>query len=73
LIKPGSALVGKTIGESEIWTKTASSVVGIIRNDKLETSPDANYRFQANDRAAIIGTDSSRETFFQLTRPLKNS
>ena len=73
LIKPGSALVGKTIGESEIWTKTASSVVGIIRNDKLETSPDANFRFQANDRAAIIGTDSSRETFFQLTRPLKNS
>jgi len=73
LIKPGSALVGKTIGESEIWTKTASSVVGVIRNDKLETSPDANFRFQANDRAAIIGTDSSRETFFQLTRPLKNS
>ena len=73
LIKPGSALVGKTIGESEIWTKTASSVVGIIRNDKLETSPDANFRFQANDSAAIIGTDSSRETFFQLTRPLKNS
>jgi CPA2 family monovalent cation:H+ antiporter-2 len=73
LIKPGSSLVGKTIGESEIWAKTGSSVVGVIRKDKLETCPDANFRFQANDRAAIIGTDSSRETFFQLTRPLKNS
>ncbi|MCH2288120.1 MAG: cation:proton antiporter, partial [SAR324 cluster bacterium] len=40
LIKPGSVLVGKTIGESEIRTKTASSVVGVIRNDKLETSLD---------------------------------
>jgi len=73
LIKPGSVLVGKTIGESEIRTKTASSVVGVIRDDVLEPTPNANFRFQANDRAAIIGTDSSRETFFQLTRPLKNS
>ena len=73
LIKSGSVLVGKTIGESEIRTKTASSVVGVIRNDKLETSLDVGFRFEANDRAAIIGTDSARETFFQLTRPSKNS
>ncbi len=73
LIKPGSVLVGKTIGESEIRTKTASSVVGVIRNDKLETSLDVDFSFEANDRAAIIGTDSARETFFQLTRPSKNS
>ena len=73
LIKPGSVLVGKTIGESEIRAITASSVVGVIRDDVLEPNPDANFRFQANDRAAIIGTDSSRETLFQLTRPLKNS
>ncbi len=73
MIKPGSVLVGKTIGESEIRTKTASSVVGVIRNDKLETSLDVDFRFEANDRAAIIGTDSARETFFQLTRPSKNS
>ena len=73
LIKPGSSLDGKTIGETKIRTKTESSVVGVIRNDKLEPNPDANFRFQANDRAAIIGTDSARETFFQLTRPSKNS
>ena len=73
LIKPGSILVGKTIGESEIRTKPASSVVGVIRNDKLETSLDVDFRFEANDRVAIIGTDSARETFFQLTRPSKNS
>ncbi len=70
LIKAGSELDGKTIGESEIWTKTASSVVGVVREDKLEASPSANFRFKANDRAAIIGTDSARESFFQLTRPI---
>jgi len=73
MIKPGSVLVGKTIGESEIRTKTDSSVVGVIRNDKLETSLDVDFRIEANDRVAIIGTDSARETFFQLTRPSKNS
>jgi len=73
LIKPGSVLVGKTIGESEIRTKTASSVVGVIRDDVLEPTPNANFRFQANDRAAIIGTDSSRETFFQMTRPISKN
>ena len=73
MIKPGSVLVGKTIGESEIRTITASSVVGVIRDDVLEPNPDANFRFQANDRVAIIGTDISRETLFQLTRPIKNS
>ena len=73
MIKPGSVLVGKTIGESEIRTITASSVVGVIRDDVLEPNPDVNFRFQANDRVAIIGTDISRETLFQLTRPIKNS
>ena len=73
LIKTGSVLVGKTIGESEIRTITASSVVGVIRDDVLEPNPDANFRFQANDRTAIIGTDSSRETFFQLTRPISTN
>ncbi|MBL4824058.1 MAG: cation:proton antiporter [SAR324 cluster bacterium] len=73
LIKPGSILVGKTIGEAEIRTKTDTSVVGVIRNDKLVPNPDANFRFEANDRAAIIGIDSARETFFQLTCTSQNS
>ena len=73
LIKKGSQLVGITIGEAEIRTKTNSSVVGVIRDDILEDNPDANFRFQLNDRVAIIGTDSSRDLFFQMTRQQRNS
>ena len=73
LIKPGSKLVGITIGEAEIRTKTDTSIVGVIREEKLEPNPDANFRFEANDRVAIIGIDSARETFFQLTCPSKSS
>ena len=73
LIKPGCNLVGITIGEAEIRTKTDTSIVGVIRNDILEPNPDANFRFEENDRVAIIGIDSARETFFQLTCPSKSS
>jgi len=73
LIKQGSQLVGFTIGEAEIRTKTNSSVVGVIRDDILKANPDENFRFQLNDRVAIIGTDSSRDLFFQMTRPQRNS
>ena len=73
LIKPGSKLVGITIGEAEIRTKTDTSIVGVIRKEKLEPNPDASFRFEANDRVAIIGIDSARESFFQLTCPSKSS
>ena len=73
LIKLGSKLVGITIGEAEIRTKTDTSIVGVIRKEKLEPNPDANFRFEANDRVAIIGIDSARESFFQLTCPSKSS
>ena len=73
LIKPGCNLVGITIGEAEIRTKTDTSIVGVIRDDILEPNPDANFRFEENDRVAIIGIDSARETFFQLTCPSKSS
>jgi len=66
LIKPGSKLVGITIGEAEIRTKTDTSIVGVIREEKLEPNPDANFRFEANDRVAIIGIDSARESFFPI-------
>ena len=45
------------------------SVAGVVRDEKLHSNPDHNFRFQADDRAAIIGTDSARENFFQLTVP----
>ena len=73
LIKPRSKLVGITIGEAEIRTKTDTSIVGVIRKEKLEPNPDASFRFEANDRVAIIGIDSARESFFQLTCPSKSS
>ena len=69
LIKTGSFLDGKTISELKLNADEDCSVAGVVRDEKLHSNPDQNFRFQADDRAANIGTDSAREIFFQLTVP----
>ena len=69
LIKAGSFLDGKTISELKLSVEGDCSVAGVVRDEKLHSNPDHNFRFQVDDRAAIIGTDSARELFFQLTVP----
>ncbi len=66
LVVPTSSLVAKTIGEAAIRTTTGASVVGVIRDGKLEPNPDAEFRFQAGDLTAIIGTDDARQAFQKL-------
>ena len=66
LVVPTSSLVAKTIGEAAIRTTTGASVVGVIRDGKLKPNPDAEFRFQAGDLTAIIGTDDARQAFQKL-------
>jgi len=63
LVVEGSPLVSQSIGKAEIRTKTGSSVLGIIRDEKLITNPDAQFRFKSGDLVAIIGTDEARQAF----------
>ncbi len=56
-------LVGQSIGEAEIRKKTGVSVVGVLREDRLEPNPVPDFRFQDKDMVAIIGTGDSRTRF----------
>jgi len=69
LVIEGSLLVTRSIGGAEIRKKTGTSVVGIIRGEKLVTNPDAEFLFQANDLVAIIGTDKARQLFQAMSVP----
>ena len=69
MIETGSFLDGKTISELKLSTYEECSVSGVVRDEKLHPNPDQNFRFQADDRVAIIGTDSARENFSHLTVP----
>ena len=57
----------KIISELKIIAEDDPSVAGVVRNEKLHSNPDQFFRLKAYDRIAIIGTDSAREKFYQLT------
>ena len=68
LVEPGSRLIDASIGEAEIRKVTGSSVVGVIRDGKLEPNPGTGFRFLLNDLVAIIGTDEARAAFRRMSR-----
>ncbi len=61
-----SPLVGVTITESEIRSRTGASVVGVLRGDELVPNPDVGFRFQPEDIVAIIGTSDARVAFARM-------
>jgi len=69
LLKPGSPLVGASIGEAAVRRATGASVVGVIRQEGLEVNPGADFRFHAGDRIAVIGTAEARSAFHRLAWP----
>jgi len=66
-LAPESPIVCRSIGESEIRKRTEASVVGVVREGQLRPNPDAEFVLIPNDLIAIIGSESDRETFCQLT------
>jgi len=62
-LPPGSYLLNKTIGESEIRKRTGVSVVGVLRDGCLEPNPGPQYCFQEKDQVALIGSGTARDAF----------
>jgi CPA2 family monovalent cation:H+ antiporter-2 len=62
----GSAVVGKTIGELEIRSKTGASIVAIICADDLLANPGPEVVLQAGDLMSILGTPDQRAAFKEL-------
>lgn len=64
-VKIGSdcRLVGRAIGEAEIRKTTGVSVVGVLRDEKLEPNPGPGFVFQERDLVAIIGSCDARQVF----------
>jgi CPA2 family monovalent cation:H+ antiporter-2 len=56
----------QTIGEAEIRKRTGVSVVGILREGKLEPNPGPEFRLQEKDLVAVIGSGQARQAFHQV-------
>jgi CPA2 family monovalent cation:H+ antiporter-2 len=64
-----SPLVGRTIGEEHIRTRTGASVVAVLREGTLVPNPEPEYRFAAGDMVAVLGNQQQLASFGELVEP----
>ena len=55
-IAESSKFDGKTLGDTALRTRTGSSVVALVRDDRVYASPEPNQDLVAGDVLVVIGT-----------------
>ncbi|RSM86573.1 potassium transporter TrkA [Kibdelosporangium aridum] len=53
---PGSPYDGKTLGDTALRTRTAVSVVAVVRNGTVHPSPRPDFRLVGGDMLVTVGT-----------------
>jgi CPA2 family monovalent cation:H+ antiporter-2 len=65
-LPPESPVVGKSIGELHIRRTIGATVVGLIRQEKFNPNPGADFVFRKGDVVAVIGDIRARQGFQNL-------
>ena len=65
-LAPGCRLLGRTLREMDIRSQTGATVVGVMRGGELHANPDIDFRFAADDLAAVIGRPEQLAAFQAL-------
>jgi TrkA domain protein len=55
-IEAGSAFDGRTLGDTQLRTRTGSSVVALVRDDVVIASPEPSQDLVSSDVLVVIGT-----------------
>ena len=56
VLGPESPYVGRTLGDSQLRSRTGASVVAVVRHSEVTPSPTPSFRFQAGDKVIVVGT-----------------
>jgi TrkA domain protein len=56
-IAPGSPYAGRTLGDTALRTRTAVSVVAVVRQGAVHPSPRPDFVFAAGDMVVMVGTN----------------
>ncbi|MBX0297152.1 cation:proton antiporter regulatory subunit [Haloarcula nitratireducens] len=59
-------VIGRTIGEAGIRSRTGVLVLAVQRGDRTISSPDANTRIESGDVLVAVGTDDAHERLADL-------
>ncbi|WP_433872350.1 cation:proton antiporter regulatory subunit [Saccharopolyspora sp. CA-218241] len=55
-VAPGSPYDGRELGETEMRTRTSTSIVAVVRGGTAHPSPRPDFRFAAGDLVVVVGT-----------------
>jgi len=61
-----SPLVGQSIKDLEIRSRTGASIVGVLRRGEMHTNPSPEFRFSADDLTGVIGEPHQLTVFQDL-------
>ncbi|WP_162562505.1 cation:proton antiporter regulatory subunit [Salinigranum rubrum] len=56
-------VVGQTLRESGIRTRTGVSVIAVQRSDRTHSNPDSSFRIEAGDVLVVVGSKAEHEAF----------
>lgn len=62
-IPESSPMIGHSIQNLEIRTRTGASVVAVLSDGELSPNPSPDHVFRAKDMVAILGNHDEREKF----------
>jgi CPA2 family monovalent cation:H+ antiporter-2 len=66
-----SPFIGRTLQELKIRSETGVSVVGVIRDGKLQANPNANHQFSVGDLVAVMGDFEHLAAFQAMAAPIQ--
>ena len=55
-LEGGSPFAGRALGDSQMRTRTGTSVVAVIRNEQAIPAPGPDYVLEAGDTVVVVGT-----------------
>lgn len=55
-IAPGSSYDGRQLGDTRARTRTGVSIVAVLREHEVFTSPGPDFIFEGGDKVVVVGT-----------------
>ncbi|GAD85637.1 cation:proton antiporter regulatory subunit [Nocardia asteroides] len=57
-VPPNSPYAGRRLGETEMRTRTRSSIVAVLRAGQVHASPGPEFEFVGGDMVVVVGTNA---------------
>ena len=65
-IDPGSRYAGRPLGDTRARTRTGASIVAVVRDRQVVSSPRPDFVFAVGDVVLVVGTDEGTSAVVDL-------